>query len=264
LGIGLCLWEDAPFTGKQMDGETGLYYFNARYYAPELGRFVSVDPIKDGVNWYVYCRNNPLKYVDPSGERPISQDEINRITSLIGNTYYGDPFDISGINITITADTCSNPFFNNNINLTHQSSMYFNLFAHEVFHTIQGQIYGIAGSIAKNLLGVITKIIVGNGPGLDKNGNLEIFSNYDRYNRYDYDIDRVTKLQNLDIEAQADFIMDFFFWHDLYSKGAKEITPGESLLSHLQKYAKVLINSGFYSTTLSEYAYPYTDSMEYY
>ena len=55
------------FTGKDFDEETGLYYFNARWYDPELGRFISVDPIKDGVNWYVYCSNNPLIFVDPTG-----------------------------------------------------------------------------------------------------------------------------------------------------------------------------------------------------
>jgi insecticidal toxin complex protein TccC len=46
-----------------------LYYFNARYYSPELGRFVSRDPIGivDDVNLYVYVGNNPLKFVDPTG-----------------------------------------------------------------------------------------------------------------------------------------------------------------------------------------------------
>ena len=35
---------------------------------PGVGRFISSDPMKDGLNWYVYCRNNPLKYIDPTGE----------------------------------------------------------------------------------------------------------------------------------------------------------------------------------------------------
>jgi hypothetical protein len=38
-----------------------------RYYDSETGRFISVDPIGDGDNWYVYCDNNPLGWVDPSG-----------------------------------------------------------------------------------------------------------------------------------------------------------------------------------------------------
>ncbi len=54
------------FTGKPIDS-TGLYYYGARFYDPEIGRFISVDPIRDGLNWYVYASNNPLRYVDPTG-----------------------------------------------------------------------------------------------------------------------------------------------------------------------------------------------------
>lgn len=55
------------FTGKEFDGMTGLYYYGARYYDPTIGRFITEDPIQDGWNWFVYCENNPLKYVDPDG-----------------------------------------------------------------------------------------------------------------------------------------------------------------------------------------------------
>ena len=44
-----------------------LYYFNARYYDQTIGRFINVDPIQDGLNWYVYANNNPLNRVDPTG-----------------------------------------------------------------------------------------------------------------------------------------------------------------------------------------------------
>jgi RHS repeat-associated protein len=71
----------APFfTGKFFDKTTGLYYFNARWYHCELGRFSSQDPARDGMNWWAYCRNNPLKYVDPTGmyneENGYSKQEI--------------------------------------------------------------------------------------------------------------------------------------------------------------------------------------------
>lgn len=59
--------ERYKFTGKEDDFTTGLYYFNARYYDPAIGRFITEDPAKNGSNWYVYCGNNPLKYVDPTG-----------------------------------------------------------------------------------------------------------------------------------------------------------------------------------------------------
>jgi RHS repeat-associated protein len=49
---------------------TGLYYFGARFYDPEMGRFINVDPAYDGDNWYAFCYNNPLKYRDADGRLP--------------------------------------------------------------------------------------------------------------------------------------------------------------------------------------------------
>ena len=53
-------------TGKELD-ESDLYYFGARYYDSDLGRFTSVDPVKENEP-YSYVRNNPLYYVDPDGK----------------------------------------------------------------------------------------------------------------------------------------------------------------------------------------------------
>jgi RHS repeat-associated protein len=39
------------YGGKEMDENTNLYYFNARYYDATTGRFINVDPIQDGSNW---------------------------------------------------------------------------------------------------------------------------------------------------------------------------------------------------------------------
>ncbi|MBQ8541315.1 MAG: RHS repeat-associated core domain-containing protein [Clostridia bacterium] len=62
------------YCGEYSDVETGLIYLRARYYDPAIGRFFSEDPIKDGTNWYVYCSNNPIAFVDPSGECYYNQD----------------------------------------------------------------------------------------------------------------------------------------------------------------------------------------------
>ena len=60
---------EAKYTygGKELDDETNLYYFNARFYDATIGRFINVDPVQDGTNWYIYCSNNPLSMVDPTG-----------------------------------------------------------------------------------------------------------------------------------------------------------------------------------------------------
>ena len=56
------------FTGRQSDG-TGLYYYRARYYNPNWGRFISEDPagFRGGSNLYRYVGNNPASRRDPLG-----------------------------------------------------------------------------------------------------------------------------------------------------------------------------------------------------
>ncbi len=61
------------YAGRENDG-TGLYYNRARYYDPNLQRFISQDPLGFGggdLNLYAYVRDNPITLSDPSGLRPI-------------------------------------------------------------------------------------------------------------------------------------------------------------------------------------------------
>lgn len=68
--------ERNKYTGHELDSdsETDLYYANARYYDPKIGRFMSVDPWSGDttnpqtLNDYAYVMNNPMKYTDPTGE----------------------------------------------------------------------------------------------------------------------------------------------------------------------------------------------------
>jgi RHS repeat-associated protein len=61
------------YTGREIDGETGFYYYRARYYDPVRGDFISEDPkgFSAGVNFYAYANNNPVNANDPSGEIPL-------------------------------------------------------------------------------------------------------------------------------------------------------------------------------------------------
>ena len=59
------------YNGKERDEETGLYYYGARYYAAWLGRFTACDPKQFDYPQhaaYVYCADNPLKFIDPDGK----------------------------------------------------------------------------------------------------------------------------------------------------------------------------------------------------
>jgi RHS repeat-associated protein len=66
------------FTSQEFDAETGLYNYNARFYNPALGRFISPDGIvpnplnPQGFNRYSYVGNNPLNYTDPTGHFSLS------------------------------------------------------------------------------------------------------------------------------------------------------------------------------------------------
>ena len=70
------------FNAKELDEETGMYYYEARYYKPPV--FTSRDPMFEKYFWmtpYAYCANNPVKYVDPNGCVPILPDPIKKSIS---------------------------------------------------------------------------------------------------------------------------------------------------------------------------------------
>ena len=100
------------FNGKELDSETGLYYYGARYYEPVLAMWYSVDALaekKSNISPYVYCLGNPIRLIDPDGN-----DEKQRASAVAkaqeyessnkGNSYKlgakggpGEPVDCSGL-----------------------------------------------------------------------------------------------------------------------------------------------------------------------
>jgi RHS repeat-associated protein len=59
------------YTGREFEADTGVYYYRARWYDPQVGRFITEDPIgfEGGPNWYVYVMNQPINFKDPEGLR---------------------------------------------------------------------------------------------------------------------------------------------------------------------------------------------------
>ncbi|MDY6950914.1 MAG: RHS repeat-associated core domain-containing protein [Thermodesulfobacteriota bacterium] len=70
------------YTDHEYDVETGLYNYRARLYDPIIATFITPDSIvphpsdPQMLNRYAYCRNNPIKYVDPSGNYPYTYDDV--------------------------------------------------------------------------------------------------------------------------------------------------------------------------------------------
>jgi RHS repeat-associated protein len=58
---------------------SGLLQLGARFYWPEVGRFVQQDPAGDGMNWYAYAGNNPVVWVDPTGLEETASFWLNLI-----------------------------------------------------------------------------------------------------------------------------------------------------------------------------------------
>jgi len=87
------IYTDRLFTGQREMAGLGIYHFNARFYSPKLGRFLSADTIVPGyanpqsLNRFSYVRNNPLRYIDPTGHWEVdgcAQNCENTFTSGCG------------------------------------------------------------------------------------------------------------------------------------------------------------------------------------
>ncbi|PLX07108.1 MAG: hypothetical protein C0596_13360 [Marinilabiliales bacterium] len=77
------------FTAKELDVETDLTYFGARYYDSDLSNWLSVDPLSDkypSLSPYVYCANNPVVLVDPDGMSIDDGTEVDfNITNYVNS-----------------------------------------------------------------------------------------------------------------------------------------------------------------------------------
>ncbi len=58
---------DYGYLGKQHDPTSRLYNYGYRDYSPSTSRFTTLDPLRDGPNWFTYCNNDPVNFIDPNG-----------------------------------------------------------------------------------------------------------------------------------------------------------------------------------------------------
>ncbi len=72
------------YCGEYWDSDIGEVYLRARTYDPATGRWTAEDEVRDGLNWYAYCYNNPMFFVDPSGNIPIWAEYAIGIAIIAG------------------------------------------------------------------------------------------------------------------------------------------------------------------------------------
>jgi len=113
------------FTGKERDPESGNDYFGARYYNSATGRFLSPDPgpnvKQDPQAWnrYVYSRNNPMKYIDPTGKYIVvaaaMQQQVQQyISTMLRNPQGAATINsMAGSRLPVSFDTGALPVVHN-------------------------------------------------------------------------------------------------------------------------------------------------------
>ncbi len=86
------------YTGREYDGFTGLYYYRARWYDAQLGRFISEDPIGlgGGINQFGYVGNNPVSSTDSLGLFPDGP------TNSLRNLFSSDNWIGNGLSNTVS------------------------------------------------------------------------------------------------------------------------------------------------------------------
>ena len=81
------------FNGKELDTETGLYYYGARYYNPSTALWLGVDPLASkypGVSPYAFCFSNPINFIDFNGEEPTAEEAALMAKHVYGGTDAND------------------------------------------------------------------------------------------------------------------------------------------------------------------------------
>ena len=232
---------DFGYLGKPYNADTELYDYGFRDYSPEVARFTTVDPIRDGRNWFSYVVNDPVNYVDlwglcKSDGKKLTDEQLATAKFFLGENINGTPINYDDINIynyapdAETLRTRGTSLSGGNIYLPRNTINDVKRLVHEIYHQVQYD------SDPNTLKKVIDEQI-----------------NYSKTDPYDYETNNTGQINTLSdittVEGQAQYIEDFVenYQNDvLEGKFSNETTT----------YANVLKKSGFSSQAVNEVLNP--------
>ena len=214
------------YSGEYEDSESGMIYLRGRYYDPELRRFITEDPAKDGLNWYAYCGNNPVMYVDPWG---LADDPENGVKSL--------NYVIDCLMVIINNKVDYN---NGEKNESHESAEKERKKVEKILYNndTENNIYAI-NSYSENLCNLVKEVVVnGNGTLQETSALLAVFV------ELRYDIINGSYMPGDEVISE-DMILEKYYFHvgtgDIYLAGDKAYNVAEKILPI--NYTEVMQNT---------------------
>ena len=250
---------DFGYLCKPYNADTELYDYGFRDYSPEIARFTSVDPIRDGRNWYCYVVNDPVNYVDlwglcGSDGKKLTDEQLATAKFFLGESINGTPINYDDIKIyyyAVDAETLRK--LAENIDLPEESK-------EETINNLQnptrgtslpgGNIYMPGNTIndeARLVYEIYHQVQYDSDPNTLKKV-IDEQINYSKTDPYDYETNNTGQINSLSdittVEGQAQYIEDFVIkYQDDYLLG--------SFSPHTVNMATVLNNSGINSNAVN-------------
>ena len=240
------------FNGKELDEETGLYYYGARYMNPRLSIWYATDPMQEkypNISSYAYCAGNPVIVLDPEGKEPV----YNIKGDYLGSTkegFTGDVLIYTGNN-RINLKKLSRNILENQVPIfTLDEAREFNLIGNKakqkIWNNIASHFEGLNVYDEKFSMSDLRegKILFGN----DDNSwgtYVDYFNNYNGKPMI-YGTDKYK-----DYESTVENIASSIIVHEWYSHGKKH--NGNRYKSHRLAYQNVINYKKFWNKTTDKY-----------
>ena len=256
---------DFGYLGKPYNADTELYDYGFRDYFPEIARFTSVDPIRDGRNWFCYVVNDPVNYVDlwglqcKSDGKKLTDEQLATAKFFLGESINGTPINYDDINIynyAVDAETLRKLAESTDLSEEKKEETINNLQDPTRGTSLPGGNIYLPGNTINDEKRLVHEIYHQVQYDSDPNTLKKVIDeqiNYSTTDPYDYETNNTGQINSLSdittVEGQAQYIEDFVenYQNDvLEGKFSNETTT----------YANVLKKSGFSSQAVNEVLNP--------